>query len=234
MTRLDHANVAATGSRRAAWLLSAGLATGYVMFGLAVHLGLFDAFDVAVRRLARPGGGWGPRQARASRVVSALAPIHVAVLVLLLLAAVCLVRRSPRPAAAAFLLGGPVVGIALGTKWIMRHSEARVPPVDHGGFPSGHVVSAVLGSGLAVLLLGRLARWWLLPAAAGALMAGALVFADVHPAADVLGGGVLAGAALTTATAAGLGPWSAGRGRGAWFMTDGVRGVRPRRWERAR
>jgi membrane-associated phospholipid phosphatase len=45
----------------------------------------------------------------------------------------------------------------------------------------------------------------------GCLMGCALVLADIHPATDVIGAGLLAVAALASASAAGLGQWASVR-----------------------
>ena len=200
--------------RRVTWLAAGGLAAGYVVFGLAVHLRVLDSFDVAVRHRARPGGWWGPEQIEASRAVSALTPLRFALLLLLVVVAVSLARSSLRPLGLAGLVGGFAIAATVSTKWVMAHADTGRTPVAHDAFPSGHVVSATMGVGLAVLLLRPAPRWsWSLAVLAGAVVGTALVFADVHPATDVLGGGLLAGATLTAAAAAGLGPWAAGRGR---------------------
>jgi hypothetical protein len=66
--------------------------------------------------------------------------------------------------------------------------------------------------GLVVLLVRPGTRWgWLLPAMMGCAMGSALILGQVHPATDVIGAGLLAVAALTAASAAGLGRWASER-----------------------
>jgi membrane-associated phospholipid phosphatase len=174
-----------------------------------VHLRLLDDLDIAVRHAAVPGDVWGPTQVRAVRVVTALQPAHLALPLLMVVAALGVLRRSARPVVALAVVAVPVVMVTLGTKWTMAHSDPGIVPVGHGSFPSGHTVSAITVIGVVVLLCRPSTRWgWMLPAAAGCVMGLALVLAAVHPATDVIGAGLLAAAALTGATAAGLGEWA--------------------------
>ena len=210
MTGVDEIARAATATPgRVPRIVAVAAAGAYVLLAVATHLRVLDPVDVAVRHAARPGGWWGPEQIEASRVVSAMTPQRFALLLLLVVTTLAVVRRSLRPLAVTGLVGGLVVLATFATKWGMAHIEAGSTPVRHGAFPSGHTVTAVVCPGLAVLLLGPGPRLrWLLPVVTGAVMGTALVFADVHPATDVLGGGLLAASALVGATAAGLGPWA--------------------------
>ena len=186
-----------------------GLTVFYALFTVAVHLRLLDGLDIAVRHAARPGEVWGPEQIRAARVVNALQPTHLALLLGLVVTALSLRRRSLRPLGVMAVIGSAVVVVTLGTKWAMAHLDPGTVPVGHGSYPSGHAVFTVTAFGVAVLLLMPGSRWgWLLPAAMGCVMGVALVLAQVHPATDVMGAGLLAAAALTSATAAGLGQWA--------------------------
>jgi membrane-associated phospholipid phosphatase len=110
------------------------------------------------------------------------------------------------------VIGGLVIIVTLGTKWLMAHTETTATPVAHGSFPSGHAVSIIIVFGIVVLLLRPGTRWgWMLPAVMGCLMAWALIVASVHPATDVVGAILLAVAALGAAKAAGLGQWASDR-----------------------
>ncbi len=194
------------------WIIPVGVAACYALFALAVHLRMLDAVDLAVRDAYRPGDVWGPLQIRADRVVKWLQPAHLALPLLLVVAALSLHRRSLRPFVVMAVVGVPVAIVTLGTKWVMAHSEADPTPVAHGSFPSGHTVSVLVAFGLAVLLLRPGTRWgWMLPAVMGCLMGWALVVVAMHPATDVMGAGLLAVAALGGARAIGLGQWASDR-----------------------
>ena len=194
---------------RTKWIIPLGVTACYLAFALAVQLRILDSLDMAVRRATRTGVFWGPEQIRAARVVYWLQPGHLALPLLLLVAALSLVRRSLRPFVVAVVIGVPVIIVTLGTKWVMAHTETNATPVPHGSFPSGHTVTVIVVVGLAVLLLRPGTRWgWILPAFLGCVMGSALVLAWVHPATDVIGAGLLAVAALTGGQAAGLGEWA--------------------------
>ena len=191
------------------WIIPLGVTVLYLAWALAVQLRMLDSLDMAVRRATRTGVVWGPDQIRAARVVHWLQPAHLALPLLLLVAVLSLVRRSLRPLVVTAVVGVPVIGVTLGTKWVMAHTETNATPVSHGSFPSGHTVTVIVVVGLAVLLLRPGTRWgWILPALLGFVIGSALLIAWVHPATDVIGAGLLAVAALTGAQAAGLGEWA--------------------------
>lgn len=211
----DDGIVALNGRGGTEWIVPLGLAACYLVLAAVVHLRALDFFDLAVDRAARPGGVWGPLQIRATRVADALQPVHVAAALLIVVVALCVPRRSLRPVAVVATVGVPVAIVTLGTKWVMAHSTAATAPIRHGGFPSGHTASVITVFGVLVLVVRPGTRWgWLLPTLMGCLMGSALVLADIHPATDVLGAGLLAAAALTAAQAAGLGQWADVRQRG--------------------
>lgn len=195
--------------RRRRWILPLGAAACYLLFCIAVHLRFVDALDLAVRRAARPGDVWGPIQIHAAKVVQALQPPRLAAGLLLIVGGLSLIRRSKRPIVAAASVGMPVVIVTVGTKWAMERWDPDIFPVGHGGFPSGHTVTAVVTVGVIVLLLRPHTRWgWIVPILIGWLVGGALILAEIHPATDVIGAGLLAATALTTASAANLGEWA--------------------------
>lgn len=198
--------------RRGRWIVPVGVTAIYALFSVAVHLRMLDHLDLAVRDASRPGGVWGPLQIRSDRLVKELQPTHVGLPLLLIVAALSIVRRSLRPIVVVAVVGTPVAVVTLGTKWVMAHSEANPAPIAHGSFPSGHMVSIIIAFGIAVLLLRPRTRWgWGLPTVAGLVMGSALILATVHPATDVIGAGLLCVAALTGASAAGLGQWAHNR-----------------------
>lgn len=202
----------APGRRRTRWIVPAGVTAIYALFSLAVHLRMLDHLDLAVRDASRPGGVWGPLQVRSDRLVKELRPTHVGLPMLLIVAVLSIVRRSLRPILVVAVVGTPVAVVTLGTKWAMAHSEANPAPIAHGSFPSGHMVSIIMAFGLVVLLLRPGTRWgWGLPTLAGLVMGSALILATVHPATDVIGAALLCVAALTGASAAGVGQWADNR-----------------------
>src|SRR5262249_50321067 len=155
-----------------------------------------------VRSVLHTGEVWGPAQIRAARLVHGLQPAHLVAPLVLVVAVLCLVRRSLRPLAVMAVVGGLVVIVTVGTKWIRAHTETNAAPVAHGSFPSGHAVTIIVVFGIVVLLLWPRTRWgWMLPAVMGCLMGWALVVAWVHPATDVVGAILLAVAALGAAKA---------------------------------
>jgi undecaprenyl-diphosphatase len=199
----------------AKWVVALGLALGYLLFTAAVHLRLLNFLDLAVRRASRPDDVWGRVQIDASGLAQDLQPIHLAVPLLALAAVLGVARRSYRPLAVVAAVGLPVAAVTLATKWLMAHTDTSASPPAHGSFPSGHTVTAITVFGLVVLLVWAHPRWrWLLPAVMGCVVGAALVLASIHPATDVIGAGLLAAAALTGASAAGLGTWGSG-GAGA-------------------
>ena len=204
--------VGVTKRTRTRWIIPVGVTACYVLFALGVHLRMLDALDMAVRSASRPGDVWGPLQIRAAQVVHGLQPARLALSLLLVVAILSLLRRSLRPFAVMAVVGVPVAIVTLGTKYVMAHSDPSTAPVGHGSFPSGHMVSVLIVFGLVVLLLRPRTRWgWLLPAVMGCVMGCALVLADIHPATDVIGAGLLAVAALAGANAARLGQWASVR-----------------------
>lgn len=210
----DNPAVQGAWPRRGKWIVPVGLFGCYVGFAVAVHFRLLDSLDLAVRRTARPGNMWGPRQIRAARVVDALQPTRFLYLLALLVGTLSLFRRSLRPLLAAAAVGLPVIIVTAATKFLMEHSDPSIFPVGHGGFPSGHTITVIVVFGVAVLLFRPHTRWgWTIPAATGAVTASALILADIHPATDVVGAGLLAATALNGAATVGLGAWASAQRR---------------------
>lgn len=201
-----------TARRHTEWIVPFGVTVCYLLFAVAVHLRMLDRLDVAVRDASRPDGVWGPAQIRAARIVGLLQPAHMAWVLLAVLAVLCALRRSLRPFGVAAVVGVPVAVVTLCTKWLMAHSDSRAAPVAHGSFPSGHAVTVITVVGLLVLLCRSVTRWsWSVPALMGLLIGSALALSQIHPVTDVIGAGLLAAAALTAASAAGLGRWAGDR-----------------------
>jgi undecaprenyl-diphosphatase len=169
--------------------------------------------DRWVRDAARPEGVWGPVQIRAGYVVEGLRPVVVATLLVAITVAVCLTRRTVRPAVLAAATCAIAAAATLGTKFALARPDPFAHAMDdHGGsFPSGHTISVVVCVGLAVRVLWPAAPWWswLAPAAPAVVIGTALVVEGAHWASDVAGGLLLGVAVLSAAQATGLVAWSA-------------------------
>ena len=204
--------VGANGRGRTKWIVPVVVAACYAIFTLAVHLRMLDFLDLAVRSAVHAGQVWGPVQIRAARIVHGLQPAHLVVPLVLVVVVLSLIRRSLRPLAVMTVVGGLVIIVTLGTKWLMAHTETTATPVAHSSFPSGHAASVIVVFGIVVLLLRPRTRWgWMIPAIMGCLMGWALIVASVHPATDVMGACLLAAASLVGARAGGLGQWASDR-----------------------
>jgi hypothetical protein len=124
------------------------MAVCYGLSTLAVHLGMLDSLDIAVRGVYGPVEVRGPVETRAELVVKGLQPTHLAVPLLLVVAVVSLLRRSLRPFAVLVVVGGLVIFVTLGTKWVMARTEANSMPVGHGSSPPGIWSASSLSSAL--------------------------------------------------------------------------------------
>jgi membrane-associated phospholipid phosphatase len=193
------------------WSIAAGSAGAFAGLAIAVHVGLLNSFDATVRQWARPNDVWGTAQLKADLVVEGLRPTMLAILLAAFALAYCVKHRSLRPGA---FLGGVCVATVVLTLAVKRAMER---PDTHGllsssggSFPSGHMISIIVCLGLAVLIALPKAGWWiwLIPAAGGFLMATALLLQAAHWATDVIGGGLLATAALAAAIASGWSRWA--------------------------
>lgn len=193
---------------RTATVVAVCAAASYLGFTIAVHVGALDPFDLLIRNLVRPRDVWGPDEVRAARVVHDLRPGLVVASLFLVTAGLSLLRRSLRPLLAVVVVGVPAAAVTVGSKWLMGTLYDEPTP-DYHSFPSGHMLTVVVAVGLVVLLLRPATRWgWLLPFMTGVGMGAALIVAWVHPATDVIGGGLLAATALCCARAVGLGGWA--------------------------
>lgn len=211
MTRVD-AEQPQQRTRRAKWIVPASAACCYLLFTVAVHLRMLDTLDLAFRHAFHVGEVWGIGQTRAARVVNDLAPNRLALALVICTAILSLARRTARPIVVVAVVGAATVMVTEATKWIMAHSDPGAPPVAHGSFPSGHEVTVIVVFGLLVLLFRPDTRWgWIFPGFMAVVAGSVLILAWVHPVTDVLGGALLAIAALTCAPAAGLGQWASGK-----------------------
>jgi membrane-associated phospholipid phosphatase len=153
-----------------------------------------QGLDDLVWRVTDPGGEWGFRQLLAVRISDALQPTHMIGLFAVVSAAIGGYRRSWRPLGRFALLVAPAIMVELGLKWSLPRVNPR-PYLGHtgGSFPSGHMLSAVICSGGAVLLLATRHRWWhwLLAMVAPAVVGASLMIGVLHWASDVVGGALL-------------------------------------------
>jgi len=125
-------------------------------------------------------------------------PCSVLISALVVIAALVVLRRRGRPAAAFVWIGAWVV--ANGIEVVVKHLVSRpalygtahgarlhVAAFDHA-FPSGHMVRGAIVAGAAVFVWRRAARAILIWAL---LVPFALVFSAAHTPSDVVGGGLL-------------------------------------------
>ncbi len=143
----------------------------------------------------------------AMRGVTWLGSVVVLGPLVIVLASALVVRERDRPFAALMIAG---FGGAIALNWAAKAVADRMrPPAVSGfgpyagsSFPSGHSTQAVVGLGIAALvmmvLLARRPRWLWPGAAFLVLLVGASrVYLGAHWATDVLGGFALGGAWLT-------------------------------------
>ncbi len=195
------------------WWLAIGSAGAFITTAVIVHLGLLDSVDSIIREWARPDDVWGTAQLRADYVVEGLRPPVLAILLAAFTVALCVVRRSLRPA--IFVGGVWLVAAALTVAakiTVGRPDTHGVVERFGGSFPSGHTISIMVCLGLAVLVAQpRVRRWvWLIPALGGCLMGVCLVVQAAHWSTDVVGGALLATCVLIAASASGWRQWSHG------------------------
>ncbi len=190
------------------------------------------AFALAFGALTAPGGTAFDRELEAfvaghrfepltsaMRGVTWLGSVVVLGPLLIVLASALVIRGRDRPFAALVIAG---FGGAVALNWAAKAVADRMrPPAVSGfgpyagsSFPSGHSTQAVVGLGIAALvmmvLLARRPRWlWPGTAFLVLLVGASRVYLEAHWATDVLGGFALGGAWLTLLLA-GTARWRAG------------------------
>jgi membrane-associated phospholipid phosphatase len=176
-----------------------GAAIGYVALAISVRAGVLDGLDARLRQVFRPDDVWGPVQWKADIFVEGLRPALVVPAVGLVVAMLCVIRRSVWPALLVAGTGLLNAALILGTKVAVGRPDPHQTPYSHGGsFPSGHTATVIVFLGLAVYLLRPDGGWWrrLVPGIAGLAMGLGLVIEAAHWATDVVGGGLLGVAVL--------------------------------------
>ena len=138
----------ATRSPRLRWVPTAGWFAAFVLLTGCVALGVTDGLDLRVFAWARPHDEWALGQVRWAHVVHALRPPVIAAAVAAVAGAVCLVRRTVRPALVPAAAVATAALVTLLVKVALARPDPHATGTGHGGsFPSGHTVSVVAGRG---------------------------------------------------------------------------------------
>jgi membrane-associated phospholipid phosphatase len=182
-------------------------ALGFGLLLVLVATGVTHRLDVVTRDRLRPHDVWGARQRLADRLVDIGRPSHVVVLLVLVVVATAVRRRSWAPLAFVALYGAAPAAVTLATKLSYgRPDPAGTVNGSTGSFPSGHALAVLVCLGLALLVLRPATRWWqwCLVALAGAGMDLALLLEAAHWLTDILGATVIAVGALAAASGSAL------------------------------
>lgn len=175
----------------------------FVVLTLVVVSGAADSLDGTVARRFRPDEAWGEPQDRVAPWLTRLAPERMFALSAVTCLAVAARRRSWDSVAFGAVTGLCSVAATL----LVKVALARVDPLggispDGGSYPSGHMVAVVVSVATCLLVLLRRVRWWcwLVLSVPSGVMAVSLVVTTSHWVSDVVGGALLAGAVVATAT----------------------------------
>jgi membrane-associated phospholipid phosphatase len=200
--------------RSPALLLALAGSAAFVALTVAVATGRTAQWDQRIREWGRPGDSWGPNQKVALHAVSIMDPVRAALGLALVTVLICLVRRSLRPAMLAVMVGVTGSLVSLGAKLAFDRPNPLNTANEHGGsYPSGHVQTILLTTGLALLLAFPRPRWWMWlgPLSLGCVMSLANVLIAMHWTSDLAGGGLLAVIVLAATVAGGWPEWAATR-----------------------
>jgi undecaprenyl-diphosphatase len=182
---------------------------GFVCLAAAVRFGWTDDLDHWIRAVVGPWRGWRLRRP-AYGFVDTFGPGTSLPVLVLATIMVGVARRSMRPLILTAAVAVPSSIVVLAFKILMARPDPKGLVMSGGSFPSGHTFSLLLASGLIVVLLnGR--RWaWTVPVALGVVMGCSLIVIRAHWLTDVLGGALLATAAVAAGIATGLQRWALG------------------------
>ncbi|MFC7491311.1 MULTISPECIES: hypothetical protein [unclassified Knoellia] len=175
----------------------------FVVLTVVVAGGAADSLDGTVARRFRPEEAWGEPQDRVAPWLTRLAPERMFGLLAVTCLAVAAWRRSWGSVAFGVVTGLCSVAATL----LVKVALARVDPLggispDGGSYPSGHMVAVVVSVATCLLVLLPRVRWWcwLVLAVPSGVMAVSLVVTTSHWVSDVVGGALLAGAVVATAS----------------------------------
>ncbi|MEW1954780.1 phosphatase PAP2 family protein [Terrabacter sp. NPDC080008] len=190
-------------ARRASLWVACGLLVAFLVLTLLVHRGATQSLDAAVLQRLRPDGLWGPTQLRYTPWMSRLRPQHVYIVLVVTTLLVSLWRHSWWPLAFSLALAGVSGAVTLLVKVALHRPDSGGWVTDTGGaYPSGHTVALVTCLGACLLVVWPRVRWWLWApvVVATLLLASGLLVSGAHWLTDVLGGLLLALAAVTAAS----------------------------------
>ncbi|HYJ74159.1 MAG TPA: phosphatase PAP2 family protein [Kineosporiaceae bacterium] len=203
----------------ASWAAAAWSSACFLLLTVAVARGLLDGLDRSILAFVRPDYEWRRGQVAWNYVVDGFQPPVAGTLLAAVTVAVCVSRRSWRPAVPVVMASAVGAGATLLVKVVLARPDPGATGSGVGGsFPSGHTLGVALCAGLVVHLVRPAAPRSpsLVAGLAGAVMGFALVVVGAHWASDVIGGLLLGLAAVSAAAAFGT-----GRGRAVVDLSEG-------------
>ena len=171
----------------------------FVVLTALVEWGTTQAFDTAARDFFRPGDQWTSLQIQTDHVVEVFQPITMLTVLAVVGLAEAARLRSVRPVLFVALVSGMAIGVTTAVKFGVARPDPHAALSALGGsYPSGHAMTVLLCLGAVVLLLDESPSWrtWSLVFTAGAVMGLSLLVTGAHWFTDVLGGALIASAAL--------------------------------------
>lgn len=174
-----------------------------VVLSVLVATGRTAALDDWARELFRPHDQWGTLQVQVDTIVEGLRPRNALALLVGVTALAALARRSWWPAVSVAVVVAVGAGITLLLKVVVGRADTHGEVgLLSGSYPSGHVVTVLLLAGCTALLLRERpgVTAWSVVAAAGGVMAWALLVQTAHWLTDVVGAVLVGAVVLTLAT----------------------------------